>query len=156
VNSAIIRIGSEAAALLATLHSACFDRPWSEADFAVLLALPTVEAFIACGPGPAQEPVGFLLAQSAAEQAEIVTMGVLPAYRRAGIGRVLLADAGVALAARGVLEIFLEVNEANRAARQLYRSAGFSAVGRRVGYYETTAGGRADAICLHRRLVADA
>ncbi len=68
-------------------------------------------------------------------------MGVLPAWRRRGIGRALL-DAVVAEAgARGIASIVLEVAADNEAARRLYAALGFVQVGRRPRYYRR-AGGR--------------
>jgi ribosomal-protein-alanine N-acetyltransferase len=148
-------IGPEAAALLAALHGRCFDEPWNAEAFAALLALPTVRALVAQDAGPVSEPVGFLMAQRAAQQAEILTMGVLPAYRRTGIAGRMLAKACDELAAHGARDVFLEVDETNLAGMRLYRAAGFETVGRRVGYYQNLAGGRTDAISLCRRLAGD-
>ncbi len=83
------------------------------------------------------------------DSAEILTVGVVPAGRRRGIGRRLLADLLDEARRRGAVEVFLEVREDNTAARGLYRSEGFAELGRRRGYY---AGGRVDAITMRKDL----
>jgi ribosomal-protein-alanine N-acetyltransferase len=60
---------------------------------------------------------------------------VLPARRRRGIGRQLMAALLDWAAARGIARIHLEVAEDNDAACALYRGCGFAAIGRRRGYY---------------------
>ena len=145
-------IGPEGAALLAALHGQCFDRPWNAIDFATLLALPTVTAMVAERVGGAAEPVGIVLFQSTAETADILTIGVLPANRCAGIGGLMLAKACAALSARGVRDVFLEAEEGNLPALRLYRASGFCVVDRHVGYYESMAGGAGDAISLRLAL----
>jgi len=79
--------------------------------------------------------VGYVLARQAADEAEILNLGVAPAARRRGIGRALVREGLAALAARGAEQVFLEVRESNAAARALYAEFGFAEVGRRRGYY---------------------
>jgi ribosomal protein S18 acetylase RimI-like enzyme len=63
----------------------------------------------------------------------IADLQVLPAARRHGLGRRLLA-AAIALARReGMALLTLDVAEGNRAARRLYASAGFAPEARRLG-----------------------
>uniref|UniRef100_UPI001F012A0B GNAT family N-acetyltransferase n=1 Tax=Falsiroseomonas oryziterrae TaxID=2911368 RepID=UPI001F012A0B len=91
---------------------------------------------------------GFVLARVAADEAEILTLAVLPEARRQGVGGALLAGAMAAAAARGAAAMFLEVSEGNAAARALYAAAGFSGVGRRRRYYPDGS----DAVVLRRTL----
>jgi ribosomal protein S18 acetylase RimI-like enzyme len=65
----------------------------------------------------------------------VMNLTVAPELRGRGLGRFLLGLARDLAVRRGALEAYLEVREGNRAARALYRSAGFSEVGRRPGYY---------------------
>jgi polysaccharide biosynthesis protein PslH len=78
--------------------------------------------------------VGFLVARATArEDREILNIAVEPALRRAGIGRILMET--VLVEGRG-MAWFLEVRESNEAAINLYKTLGFSAVGRRENYYD--------------------
>lgn len=83
------------------------------------------------------------------EAAEILTVGVVPHARRAGIARRLLADLLAEAVRRGASEAFLEVRVDNDAALALYGAEGFEQVGVRRGYYD---GGRVDAVTMRRDL----
>lgn len=107
--------------------------PWPAASVATLLALPGHAGLLAMNG--ADEPLGFVLGRVAADEAEILMLAVIPATRRAGIGSRLLAAALAAFADQGARYVFLEVDEANTAARTLYTVAGFAPVGTRPGYY---------------------
>jgi ribosomal-protein-alanine N-acetyltransferase len=81
------------------------------------------------------QTAGYVLARHAADEAEILNLGVAPAARRRGVGRALVREGLAALAARGAVQVFLEVRDSNAAARALYAEFGFGEVGRRRGYY---------------------
>jgi ribosomal-protein-alanine N-acetyltransferase len=81
------------------------------------------------------------------ETAQILTVGVLPAARRHGIGRLLVRALVAEAGRRRATEVLLEVREDNHAAQRLYAAEGFSVLGRRRGYYEQ---GRVDAITMRR------
>ncbi|MFO1060154.1 MAG: GNAT family N-acetyltransferase [Dongiaceae bacterium] len=123
--------------LLAALHAACFDDAWSARSIGAMLATPGAFGLLAgAGDGAADEgPAGFILLRAAADEAEILSLAVLPAARRRGVGRQLLAEAIDRLVEAGVRRLVLEVAENNAAARGLYAGAGFAEVGRRPGYY---------------------
>ena len=74
--------------------------------------------------------------RKAADQAEILTFGVAPACRRSGLGRALLVEAMAELRASGVKRLYLEVDQGNEPALELYRALGGVPVGKRPGYYE--------------------
>jgi [ribosomal protein S18]-alanine N-acetyltransferase len=123
------------AAMLAALHASSFARAWDAAAMAQFLGVPGCLALIAStqGQAPAQ---GFLIVRAAADEAELLTLCVLPASRRQGLARALLAALVQELRRAGGKRLFLEVEEGNEAALGLYRSLGAEAVGRRPGYYE--------------------
>jgi ribosomal-protein-alanine N-acetyltransferase len=83
------------------------------------------------------------------DSAEVLTVGVIPAARRRGIGRRLLRALLTEASARGAREAFLEVRVDNLAARRLYAADGFAQVGRRRGYYDA---GRVDAVVMRKEL----
>jgi [ribosomal protein S18]-alanine N-acetyltransferase len=80
---------------------------------------------------------------------EILTVGVVPAARRRGIARQLVAALVSEAKRRGAHEAFLEVRVDNAAARQLYAAEGFAEIGTRRGYYDN---GRVDAVVMRREL----
>jgi ribosomal-protein-alanine N-acetyltransferase len=85
----------------------------------------------------------------AGDQAEILTVGVVPGARRRGIGTQLVNALVERARGQGARELFLEVRVDNDAAQQLYQREGFAALGRRRGYYDH---GRVDAVVMRREL----
>jgi ribosomal protein S18 acetylase RimI-like enzyme len=82
----------------------------------------------------------------------VMTLGVLPGYRRAGLGRRLLALASAALRQRhGCSHVALHCLESNAAGRALYASAGFEQVAVLPGHYYI-AGGHHTGLYFTKRL----
>lgn len=94
-------------------------------------------------------PNGFILMQSAADQAELLSIAIRRKYQRAGLGRALLHQAISACQEKGARSIFLEVAEDNQTAWQFYKKYGFIDYDRRPGYYLRD-GGRVDAVLMRR------
>ncbi len=134
----LIAVGPLHADALAAIHAAAFPaaEQWSAKTFSDLLELPGVFAIMAAGGG-------LLLARIAADEAEILTLAVMPEQRRRGIARRLLRDAIARLRASGAAALFLEVSVGNVPARALYAAFGFCEVAKRPGYY---AGGESAAL----------
>jgi ribosomal-protein-alanine N-acetyltransferase len=84
-----------------------------------------------------------------ADSAEVLTVGVIPAARRHGIGARLLAMLLDEARRREATEAFLEVRVDNTGAQKLYERSRFVRVGVRRGYYD---GGRVDAVVMRRAL----
>ena len=123
----IIQAGVAHAAVLARLHKTAFPaNPWDMPSFISLLIQPGVRAFI-------DERGGFLLLRAVADEAEILTIGVIT--RRLGLGRALMQTAIAHARAQNIAKIHLEVGCQNTAARALYASFGFMQTGRRKAYY---------------------
>jgi len=133
------RAGPSDAALMAAIHAACFARAWDAVAMAQFAAAPGVLCLLG-GPGDGiAPPAGLLIARHASDEAELLTIGVGPASRRAGLGRALLQHAAAELSSSGAKQLFLEVDEDNAAAVSLYRSLGAQQVGHRKAYYESGA-----------------
>lgn len=135
--------------LLGVLLEACFEEPHGEAGVATLLAAPGCRALVAWRES---RPAGYVILRNAADEAEILSLGVVPAARRRGVGRALLAAALSAAAAAGAVAVFLEVGEDNAAARALYAAAGFVPVGRRMDYYSRDGRSRVAAVIMRKSL----
>jgi ribosomal protein S18 acetylase RimI-like enzyme len=128
--------GPSHAELFAALHARCFEDAWSPQAFAGILAMPEVFAAIACEHDGAQElPVGLALIRGLGLEAELLTICIMPQYRRRGIATELLSKAAQRAHKLGADTLFLEVDETNDPAHALYTSWGFIAVGRRPDYY---------------------
>ena len=116
---------------VAAIERAVFSDPWSRRDFAecVTSGLPflvaEVDGLVA----------GYVIAHCAADEGEILNLGVAVAHRRHGVGRALVEHVLAALGARGVRVVYLEVRESNAGARRLYEALGFGEVARRARYY---------------------
>lgn len=131
---------------MAALHAAAMTapRPWTEAEFAALLATP--------GTFAVGDATAFALGRVVLDEAELLTLATHPGHRRRGLGRACLAAFEAAARARGARTAHLEVAADNAAALALYGGAGWSGAGRRRGYYRTTDGGAVDALLLIRAL----
>ena len=68
--------------------------------------------------------------------ADIQTIALLETHRGAGRGRALLMALLAEASVRGAREVFLEVRADNPGAEGLYRSEGFTELGRRPRYYQ--------------------
>jgi ribosomal-protein-alanine N-acetyltransferase len=136
-------------AVAAALHAGCFDSPWNEAAIAELLAMPGSFGTIA---QIEHEPAGLVIALAVGMEAEILTLAVLPTFRRRGVARRLLASVVDRLAGAGCQRLLLEVAEDNAAARSLYGTLGFAEIGHRPSYYRDSAGAATAAIVLARAL----
>jgi [ribosomal protein S18]-alanine N-acetyltransferase len=144
------RASVEDAPALAEIHARSFDPAWSADDLAALLSGAGVLAVMA----EDEAPFGFALIQTIAEQAEVLTLAVDPARRRAGVGRALITTSLAAARVLNAEAMFLEVAVDNTAAHGLYTSLGFETAGRRAGYYRR-ADGMVDALILRRSLNTD-
>lgn len=143
---AVVDAGPAHAAVIAALRAECFDGDgWSNESVAALLGTPGTFALIAEVAG---EPAGFILCRTAADEAEVLSIGTLPAGRRGGIARRLLDAALGRLAAAGIGRVFLEVGVGNGAALALYASRGFRKAGRRPRYYTRPGEPPEDALVL--------
>lgn len=137
----------EQAADIAKLHSALFPEGWNEASVLATLSHPGSIALVAAAGAPRQIG-GFALAQVAADEAEILSVGVLPDWRRHGVGLKLIEGTKRAAVRSGAKRLFLEVAASNKSALALYAKASFSETGRRKGYYARPGAKAEDAIQL--------
>ncbi|MGE0628949.1 MAG: ribosomal protein S18-alanine N-acetyltransferase [Hyphomicrobiaceae bacterium] len=143
--------GPEYASEIAALHKALFVPPWPEPEVAKLLQNAGATALVARHGFP-KATVGFAMAQIAADEAEILSLGVTPQWQRRGLGLRLLDGIMRALHGAGTNKVFLEVAADNAAAHALYAKAGFAEVGRRKKYYQRPDGIAVDALQLSRPL----
>lgn len=135
---------------LAELHKGCFAKGWSHLEFESFFERAGVFAAIAYHKE--KTPVGFVLCWLIEEQCDLLSMGVLPDYRRDGVGLLLLDYALANAASLGAKWMMLEVNVNNSAAQTLYEAHGFEKFSLRKDYYTHADGTRADAVCMRKAL----
>ena len=115
------------------LHRACFpEDPWDVGAIEQIMGIP---GFFGRVGWVGATPVGFALALALGEEAEILSLGVLPDYRRRGVGSAILDSVCGEARLRGAECVVLEMASDNQAASALYAGRGFAIVGHRRNYY---------------------
>ncbi len=164
-NSGIVlrEAGPLDARVIAELHLRCFadgrgGAAWSAALIVKVLSLFGSYAYLATvaavtvAQGAGSVPAGFLLARALAGESEILSLGVVAAWRRHGTARTLLRAAMARAGQAGAARTFLEVAEDNMAARSLYAAEGFAVVNRWPRYYHRPGAADAAALVFAREL----
>jgi len=82
------------------------------------------------------------------KKAHLVSLAVIPEFRRIGLAKALVSEATEAVAKRGAKEFYLEVRVTNELGIELYRQLGFS-IFRRISYYYNDG---ADAYVMSKKL----
>ncbi len=132
----LVPAGLAYAAVLAALHQRCFEEAWSDRAMVEVLSAQGAFAVMAlAAESGAETPVGFALARIAGDDAELLSLCVLPTHRGQGVATRLLDEIMVLARRIGARRMLLEVAETNDAARALYASRGFAAGRRRPDYY---------------------
>ena len=139
--------GPDRAADIATLRSNLFAETWSEGTIGVMLDDPVSTAFIAFD-GLSRQTIGFIMGRIAADEGEILSIGVAPEWQRMGIAIRMMDGLTRALERAEIKRLFLEVAADNDPAMSLYLKRGFAAVGLRKGYYKRKTGPAIDALTL--------
>lgn len=91
--------------------------------------------------------IGRISVKGEALAGHILTLDVLPAQRRRGIGRRLLQELESIFLQKSMSESYLEAREDNVAALRLYKRMGYERIGKLKGYY-----GDAHGVCLKKVL----
>lgn len=146
--------GPSHAGEVAKIHGQLFNQAWDEEGVAALLDHPASTAFIATVGGP-PEAVGFIMAQLAADEAEILSIGVLKPWQKRGVGQLLVEGLARAAKRAEVNRIVLDVAADNDGAMALYLKLGFVGVGLRRGYYERADGPPVDSLTMALTLSSD-
>ncbi len=133
--------------ILAKLHAQCLRPAWSAKDFRALFKAGA-RGLIARKNGM---PCGLALYRLAADEGEILTIGVLPSRRKEGLGRALVVAMQSTARIGGAARLFLEVRRDNAPAHGLYKACGFTSLGVRKAYYADAE----DAIVYQCRVLED-
>lgn len=112
---------------LAELHKLCFPhRPWSADEFGELKK---------SGCEIVASENGFIVWRNVLDESEIITIGVHPDARGAGIAIAMIGIMENEVKKVGATKIFLEVSTENTPAIKLYEKCGFVQIGKRKNYY---------------------
>jgi ribosomal-protein-alanine N-acetyltransferase len=125
------------------VEKASYDYPWSRAVFRYCLLAGYYSLVLDVGG----TVYGYTIMSIAAAEAHILNLCVHPELRRLGYGRRLLNALLFKAQDNSVKQVFLEVRPSNRAAINLYSSAGFEEIGIRPAYYQAR-NGRENAVVL--------
>ena len=138
-----------------------FGEAWNRRQVADALTMPNTHALvidesgeeIVSEPGTAdpRTPVGFVLTRHAADEEELLLIGVAPQHRGKGLAQILIDRMFGSAQNRGVARVFLEMRDGNPAVH-LYRKVGFEPIGQRPHYYRLSSGERVDAITFGKAL----
>ena len=123
----------EAAVLVDLEARSCGVRSWGRDSVEASFVASGVTVLF--GGADENQPQGFALWRDLGEEAEILTIGVVPEARGAGLGAALLERVLASVRAGGAYRLFLEVAADNQGARALYTCRGFRKIGARKRYY---------------------
>lgn len=114
------------------LEKQCFSLPWTWEQLMSQLPDDSHEFLAAEAEG---KILGYVGMMTVLDEGYISNVAVDPAYRRQGIGDLLIGELLSRAVMRQLSFVTLEVREHNEAAIALYRKHGFSPVGMRKNYY---------------------
>lgn len=140
-------------AVMQVMQSAFGDRfgeSWTRSQCAGILPMRGVSLVIA-REVESDRIIGFSLSRTVADESELLLIAVLPSEHRHGIGGRLLDEFIDRARNAAVVRVHLEVRDGNPAV-EMYRRAGFRAVGRRRNYYHASDGRRFDALTFAQDL----
>ena len=113
----IVRAGTrDDIAAIAAIEAESFPRPmgteppWNERTLGEELQRPHSRLYVVA---VGEEVIGYCLLWLVVDEAEILTLAVIPSRRRRGIGGQLLEEVMSAVAAEGAHAIYLDVRESN-------------------------------------------
>ena len=147
----IVAASRQDAAEVAAAHARLFDEPWNQHEIDRLLDGPAALAILARSI-QTNAVAGFVIAHAAADEADILSIGVTPEWQRCGVARRLVLDLSTVAAAKGAKHLYVDVAADNAPAIALYAGLGFLGRGRRKGYYVRRPGPASDALLLARAL----
>lgn len=130
--------------IMAKAFQPCFGEGWTRSQCAGILPMTGVTLTIG---EDEQGAIGFSLARTVADEAELLLIAVDPDRQGEGAGGLLLRHFIETARAAGAHRLHLEVRDGNPAV-SLYRRTGFAPAGRRRNYYRGSDGSRYDAVTL--------
>ena len=118
--------------VILTVERDAYRDPWGEESFRLLMGIPKGLAVVAAF----RFPVAYAFGRVTMDEGELLNLAVARQFRKRNVGRLVLHEFLLRCWHYSAEKVFLEVRVGNSGAVQLYRSAGFSIVGRRKQYYQ--------------------
>ena len=112
--------------LIAAIQAAAYHKSWTERQ--IMAAIENQDVWLA-----GQD--GFIVFELIPPECEISMVAVNPSAQRRGIGLKLVQAVVENCLAKSIHKIFLEVEESNLAAIELYKKLGFKEISQRKDYY---------------------
>lgn len=123
----------EDGAAIAEMEHQLFSDAWSEKSVLDTLNQNETVCLVAEKAG---RTAGYLLAYTAADEAEIARIATVKEMQRKGVAGVIMKELKTICREQGVNKIFLDVRESNTAARRFYEKEGFREDGIRQRFYD--------------------
>jgi ribosomal-protein-alanine N-acetyltransferase len=134
---------------LTKIHEECFPRYWNRQAFTDFFAVKDTFALLV---EEGDRAIAMMVCRVTFDQADVLTLAVLPAFRRRGIAKMLVEKTLDSCKECGAKKLFLEVEDGNIAALKLYENAGFKNISRRKLYYQQLDGSLTDALVMAKKL----
>lgn len=120
---------------LEVIENTCFSEPWSRKSLEELLNCEYAVYFVAVDD-ETNIVAGYCGMYVSFDIGNINNIGVLPDFRRSGVGAALLSELCLYCKNNSITLLTLEVRESNTPAIGLYEKLGFEKVGIRKNYYK--------------------
>lgn len=147
----VLPLSADQSNSVADLHGKLFRRGWDSSECDQLISQNNVFGFYS-RPTNDENILGFVLTRIAADEAEILSIGTDEKAQNIGLGWRMMRAAMSEASNRGASKLFLEVDEKNAPALNLYRKIGFLTVGERRAYYDDGENKPSNALVLELKL----
>jgi ribosomal-protein-alanine N-acetyltransferase len=123
--------------VLTSLERSLFpDYPWSQAQFKEEIAgLGGTRQFILAQKDGLIIGYAGIMVVAAGVPADLLTIAILPDFRRQGLAQAMLAELESWAKIKGATEVILEVDTKNESAISLYKLVGYEEISTRANYY---------------------
>lgn len=140
---------------MAEIHRQCFSDSWNKESIQSMMQLPTTRVWGVYQSFVEVDKIlsAFVMISQVDREVEILTFCVLPSYRRQGIASQLLLDLIQYLSSFGKILCYLEVEENNFSAIELYKKFGFKIYGKRPDYYRQPNGIQTAALLMKKEII---
>lgn len=134
---------------IAAIHAQSFAQSWSESVLQDMFGKRQYSGSLLLNN---EQVIGFIICAVVLDEAEIISIAISPHQRGKAYAAQLLSFEISRLANLNVTKLYLEVNEANIAAINLYKSQNFIQTAQRKNYYKLANGERADALIFSQNI----